>query len=133
MARRNRNRGGNFGYDDDDEIDRSIKEFQHGQQLSAEAEAVASQPEAPENADEQLPPDDEEEKDSDPPEDKTIEEKATALQFACSCCGAQWTFKGNRASKPGCSCPIRKSCKKCGHCTAHCVCRKQQEQQAEQA
>jgi len=108
-------------YSDDDEIDKSIREFQQG-----------SQEEEQESSEEEHPPELAENPDEDTVEEnETISNPSTSVREGpeikvefplCSCCGAKWTAIRGKMNKPGCGCMIYKTCPRCGKCEGHCVC-----------
>jgi hypothetical protein len=107
-----KNKRSSDSYDDDDDINKAIREFKNGEQSEPPQE----------------PPADEQASVEEPPagEETVVEDEVPLGEFICSCCGKEWTLRrGREARKPGCSCPIRGLCRcGCGHCTSHCASKK---------
>ena len=118
-------------YDDDDEINKSLREFNEQQRKAEEAAKAAAQ------AEEQEPP---EQTDNDdegfgitaknkapdfvgPMTEEDINEQNARVLMTCSCCDKEWTLRGSMLNRPACSCPMYPTCNECGHCRNHCKCK----------
>lgn len=102
-------------YDDSDEIDQAIREFNTQEPPVEETEQ---------------PEDEEEPVRTENVIRNDVPETVLPIDFTCPCCQLQWTVSNKRFNKPPCSCPIYSTCKTCDKCTKHCECKKQKQQEA---
>lgn len=149
----NRKRG--RGYPDDDEIAKSIAEFQ-GQGVAPETEAAPSDEgedsveDAGEEEEEQgfgimgrksgingrVMEGDRFDEESGGRGDDTdtidLDAKKAPRVFKdvkipmCSCCGAEWSVSNDGTIKNGCGCRIHPTCNDCEKCKGHCECQIQE-------
>ena len=118
-------------YDDDDEINKSLREFNEQKRKAEEADKA-----------EPPPPDDEGDDDEggfgitakDRPSDfvgpmadirykDEVAKDVNAVIMTCSCCDKEWTLSGSMLNRPACSCPMYPTCTECGYCRNHCKCK----------
>lgn len=150
MAKKNRR------YDDEDEISRSIAEFQGAGDVQPEGTmTVDDKATVGEDEDEALEPfgimgkkdgivgkfvdgDRFDEESGGRGDDMdTIDEDAKKVPRVfkdaripeCSCCGAKWSVTAEGTIRNGCGCRIHPTCDQCEKCKGHCVCQIQQVKQ----
>lgn len=117
-------------YDDEDDIDKSLREFQKGQAAGQSEEEGGNSEQSP--VEEQPEPKQVKapvvHRPTRTPVPSVSREKSQEVPIegmTCSCCGAPWmvSTKDDTLRRASCGCAIHPTCSSCHKCGGHCVCR----------